>query len=444
MPKIKGKHYRKAQEIADSVINAVQCKNVIPKNIPSVSNNNMENNNQLSCENYHDCQYINNDYNDFKEINNDFEDINNYNSDNNSNDHKEQTNFVNNIESIKTTDDSPTSIFSWLQEWTIKNNITHVALNELISHIKSKYPELPTDARTLLRTPRKLNLDIVAPGHYYHFGLNICIERLLLRCSFQNVHCIEVNINIDGLPLFKSSNNQVYPILCNLVGNYNAVDVVGIYHGLEKPENANIFLSSFAEEIKHLIIHGIKIKDRTYSFKIRSFICDVPAKSFITYTKGHSGYYACSKCTVKGEYYLDRVIYPYLNSSHLRTDNDFRVKLQEEHHTGTSILESISNINMVKDFPSDPMHLIFLGIVKKLLSLWCFGKPKTKLSFHQISEISKLLLHQRKNIPSEFNRKCRSLFECKRWKATEHRTFLLYTGPVVLKSILKPDQYLNF
>ncbi|KYN27353.1 hypothetical protein ALC57_03261 [Trachymyrmex cornetzi] len=270
-----------------------------------------------------------------------------------------------------------------------------------------------------------VNTNIVSPGYYYHFGLsNNCIEILLSRCSFQNLHFIEVNINIDSLPLCKSSSSQVYPILCNLVENYNEVDIVGIYHGYEKPADANVFLQPFTEEAKNLTLHGIKLKDHIYSFKIRSFICDVPAKTFITYTKGHSGYYSCSKCTVK---------------------DDFRLKLQEDHHTGTSILESIPNINMVTKCASLPMHLIFLGIVKKIVvSLWYCGKPKTKLSFRQMSIISKLLINQRENISSEFNRKSRSLFESKRWEATEFRTFLLYTGRVVLKSIINYDQYLNF
>ncbi|KYQ51475.1 hypothetical protein ALC60_09420 [Trachymyrmex zeteki] len=431
MSKIKRKYYRRAQEITNSVINLVQYKNNAPllkNNPPLVPNNNLENNlennNQLSYEDSDNFQY--NDYSDS-------EGFNNCNSD--SDPDTEHTNF----ESV-TADDFPSSIIPCLQRWTIKNNITHVALNELISLIQCKYPELPKDARTLLGTPRMVNTNVVSPGYYYHFGLSNCIETLLSRCSFQNLHCIEVNINIDGLPLCKSSSSQVYPILCNLVENYNEVDVVEIYHGYEKPADANVFLQPFTEEAKNLTLHGIKIKDHIYSFKIRSFICDVPAKTFITYTKGHSGYYSCSKCTVKGEYYCDRVIYPYLNKCNLRTDNDFRLKLQEDHHTGTSILESIPNINMVSDFPSDPMHLIFLGIVKKIVvSLWCCGKPKTKLSFRQMSEISKLLINQRENISSEFNRKSRSLFESKRWKATEFRTFLLYTGPVVLKSIINYD-----
>lgn len=238
---------------------------------------------------------------------------------------------------------------------------------------------------------------------------------------------------------------QVYPILCNLVENYNDVNIVGIYFGKEKPADANIFLTEFMEEAITLTTHGIIINDQTYPFKINAFICDIPANSFITFTKGHSGYYSCMKCTAKGEYIHNRMSYPYLNSFPLRTNNDFRLKLQPNHHTGTSILECIPNIDMVKDFPSDSMHLLYLGVVKKLIvKLWCFGTPRSKLSFNEMSKLSKLLEAQKANITCEINRKSRSLFECKRWKATEFRTFLLYTGPIVLKSVITYDKYVNF
>ena len=47
-------------------------------------------------------------------------------------------------------------------------------------------------------------------------------------------------------------------------------------------------------------------------------------------------------------------------------------------------------------------------------------------------------------MPSEFARKPRSLQELDRWKATEFRQFLLYTGPVVLHGVVETDLYHHF
>lgn len=47
-------------------------------------------------------------------------------------------------------------------------------------------------------------------------------------------------------------------------------------------------------------------------------------------------------------------------------------------------------------------------------------------------------------MPIEFARRPRSLRELDRWKATEFRQFLLYTGPVVLAGFLDRNMYYNF
>jgi hypothetical protein len=44
----------------------------------------------------------------------------------------------------------------------------------------------------------------------------------------------------------------------------------------------------------------------------------------------------------------------------------------------------------------------------------------------------------------EFQRKGRSLDEIEDWKAVEFRTFLLYSGPIVLKGVLSEEQYEHF
>lgn len=335
------------------------------------------------------------------------------------------------------------TINSSLTKWALQHGITHVAMNDLLKILKPYHPSLPLDSRSLLHTPKKINfIKDVYPGHYYHFGIQEAICNLLSKNVLNNT-LIELLVNIDGLNISDSSSSQLYPILISIFG-HNAVDVVGVYHGLEKPKDSNEFLSDFVSEIQNIIINGILFNNVKYSVKLKAFVCDVPAKSFIKFTKGHTGYFSCSKCFIEGEYVNNNVCFPDTNFT-LRTDKQFRNKVNVEHHTGTSILESIPGLDMINSFPLDPMHLLYLGVVKKLLvNLWVNGKPPNKLSFRQISAVTESLVLQRTKIPSEFSRKPRSLNECKRWKATEYSQFLFYTGPVCLRDILSTDQYVHF
>lgn len=299
----------------------------------------------------------------------------------------------------------------------------------------------------MLQTPRNYVIRSVEPGSYFHFGLENCLKNLIFHCNSSeilNSDCLEVLINIDGLPLAKSSSSQFYPILCSLIINKSFIDIVGIYHGYEKTLDPNFFLSDFINEAVQLTKNGVTLNKKHFSFKINGFICDVPAKSFILQTKGNSGYFSCSKCNIEGKYINGRVCFPEEKIT-LRTDNSFRQKLQDEHHIGTSIIEQLPNFNIIKSFAIDPMHLLYLGVVKKIIHLWINGKAPSKLPYKNILNISDLLVSIKKQkIPCEFNRKSRALGEYKRWKATEFRQFLLYTGPVVLKNVLNNDMYLNF
>src|SRR5580765_5958558 len=90
------------------------------------------------------------------------------------------------------------------------------------------------------------------------------------------------------------------------------------------------------------------------------------------------------------------------------------------------------------------MHLICLGVVKKLILLWIKGPLSIRLSRRAINRISYLLILLRCTTPSDFVRKPRSLKDVKQWKAVEFRNFLLYIGPVVLRYTLKKDMYHHF
>lgn len=101
---------------------------------------------------------------------------------------------------------------------------------------------------------------------------------------------------------------------------------------------------------------------------------------------------------------------------------------------------------MPVDIPSvvvlEYMHNVCLGVMKKLLSFWVKGKKPVRLVNPE--SISEELLNIKSFLPAEFNRLPRPLDEFEYWKASEYRTFLIYTGPIVLKGRLKTTFYKYF
>lgn len=93
---------------------------------------------------------------------------------------------------------------------------------------------------------------------------------------------VDININIDGLPLFKNGTNQVWPILFN-VHELTSLKpmIIGIFYGKSKPKKVEEFLAPLVNELKHLITYGIDIKGKKLTVKLRAIICDSPARAFV-------------------------------------------------------------------------------------------------------------------------------------------------------------------
>lgn len=130
-----------------------------------------------------------------------------------------------------------------------------------------------------------------------------------------------------------------------------------------------------------------------------------------------------------------------------RTDQSFRNREQKEHHKERSVIENISGIDMIADFPtSDPLHLLHLGVMKKCLLRWVEGTKsyKGKLRTREFNQINTTLLRLNSEKPTEIHRNIRELSVLRFWKGTEYRTFLLYLGIVALKDILPIGEYNHF
>lgn len=342
-------------------------------------------------------------------------------------------------------DNGEENLFFQLRHWAVQYNIPQNALNKLLKILIIFHKKLPLDCRTLLKINLSMPSRQLEKGNLCYMGLLQPLKQFISRCTPLQLlnNEIEISFNIDGLLLFKSSNIQLWPIL-GLIKNCPKENpfVIAMYCGDSKPSPIDIFLEDFVNELFQLLHEGFLFENKLYTVKVHSFICDVPARAYIKCIKSHGGYSFCDKCVETGEYVQNRIIYKSVSASR-RTDLDFQLFIDEDHHTGISPLSKLP-IGLVTSFPIDYMHAICLGVMRKLLNTWLCGNLKIRLPGRLINLISERLIYYRKFIPVEFNRKSRSLTELARWKATEFRMFLIYLGPLALKDILPIALYENF
>ena len=346
-------------------------------------------------------------------------------------------------------DTSTDGLIEELRAWTDTFNIAGNAVDNLLKIFKRRgHQDLPATARGLLKTPRAIETRVVSKMDYFHFGLHKMLINYLKRFHMDadataGIETLHLALNIDGLPLFKSSNISVWPVLC-FVTNLKPCRVfpISISVGKSKPSNLD-FLQGAIDDLKEAIQQGIECNGKRFQITVRSVVCDAPAKALVKCIKQYSGYYGCDKCCQEGRYF-GRMTYPEITNIELRTDESFRRRDQEEHHKGISPFEELT-LDMVADFPVDYMHQLCLGVVRKLICLWTKGpRAEYKLSPRQVALVNSSLIGMRKYIPREFARKPRGLDEVDRWKATEFKQFLLYTGHMVLKHELPREYYNHF
>lgn len=139
--------------------------------------------------------------------------------------------------------------------------------------------------------------------------------------------------------------------------------IIGLFHGNNKPSNVDEYLQKFVDEVRKLQEQGFSFNGKIYFLKMSAFVCDMPARAFVKCVAGHSRYSGCDKCTQRGVY-VNSVTFPECQAQ-LRTDESFANMSDMRHH---------HNLGMVSQFPIDYMHLVCLGVTRKLVYLWLKGQ----------------------------------------------------------------------
>lgn len=339
-------------------------------------------------------------------------------------------------DSNEETDDNETFV-EMLRNWSLTHSVPHSTLNGLLTimqNLRKNEVIVPKDARTLLKRRNVIvpELKPMTPGMYVHFGLaagvtELCNTRNLRNCD------LTIDMNIDGVSLFRSSTLEYWVILGAVRDTRDSEFVIGLFQGVGKPSNVDEFLAPLIADLKTLERNELIPAEKGVNVKLGFVCCDRPARSFIKCIKGHNAYYGCDRCTVHGEW-LGTVCYLGCNEER-RNNETFRQRSQREHHLGVSSFESLRSLDMVNDFPVDFMHCICLGVSLRLLEHLRCGNHPSRLSNSELLRFDDILLSMRDSIPSDFARKPRTIKHLKLWKATELYLFTVYLGFFIIRKL---------
>ena len=372
--------------------------------------------------------------------------------------------------------------FEALAVWCTSFNIGRTALTMLLGllyHVFRGYTEfsLPRDARTVLQTSREATkTKITAGGEYYHFGIESSISHVMQSNNIKvaDNDIINLQINIDGLPVHRSKGESLWPILgiITLHDFRSAPFCLAVYCGDRKPSSAVDFLQDFVDEYCEIERNGISINSTRASVNLHAIICDAPARSFVKCTKQYGGYGACDRCQIVGERVvwkenfelrkdgttaykpITKTAYVKVNNV-LRTDESFRSRSQPQHHHPERSPFERTRVDMVNQFVIDHMHAVWSGVARKLMHFWTAGDPSGNANprkhmklYHlhpnEKEEINARISSFSRTCPSEFQRRPRTLHDLNFFKATEFRSFVCYYGLAALKNVLHDSVYGNF
>lgn len=128
------------------------------------------------------------------------------------------------------------TLLTKIKSWASNHTITHMAIGDLMKVLNEEIVNinLPIDGRTVMETPRQVNIvnDSALGGSYWHYGLQTALYNALVNENTTNGMTVNLTINIDGLPLYKSSKMEFWPILVSIF-EFDAIQplIIGIYCG---------------------------------------------------------------------------------------------------------------------------------------------------------------------------------------------------------------------
>ena len=132
--------------------------------------------------------------------------------------------------------------------------------------------------------------------------------------------------------------------------------MITLFYGNTKPNSVDEYLLDFLQEIDKVKSDGVTYESKTYRVNLLGFSCDAPARAFLKCIVGHTGYFSCERCVVKGSW-EDRVVFNSDEVSVLRTEEQFAICHYNKHQKrATPLIDH--DISCIQRFPLGYMHMV--------------------------------------------------------------------------------------
>jgi hypothetical protein len=195
-------------------------------------------------------------------------------------------------------------------------NLPKSAMSYLLQLLVRHKIDVPSSVYLLTKVKRNIKWDIldIDKGQFGTLSLKdtivYCLQNgLLVIDSGLQQMALNIKINVDGLPLFKSSLVSLWPILCS-IGNVARPLPLGLFCGIGKPD-LDVFLRSLCAELDELMTTGFVASGCHFTIQNVVFICDAPARAFLQCVKSHTSKDGCGYCRIKGIWCDNRVVFPF-------------------------------------------------------------------------------------------------------------------------------------
>jgi hypothetical protein len=177
-------------------------------------------------------------------------------------------------------------LFDWFQN----HKVSKLALTDLLKVLKPYFPELPLTSCTFLKkfqkeSPCNREYNKLTTGEFAYIGLQKALS-ISLDCTKVYSSALTLKVNIDGLPLYKSSKISLWTILVQIPEISEQPFLVAVHSGDVKPNEKDLLID-FVNELNEILLHGITVGTGISFMKNIILICDAPARSMVKCIKEH-------------------------------------------------------------------------------------------------------------------------------------------------------------